>query len=49
MHEVMIYRLLVDDTVEEKVYHRQVFKKSLATKILSNPRNDKLFDQETMK
>ena len=49
MHEVMIYRLLVDDTVEEKVYHRQVFKKALATKILSNPRNDKLFDQETMK
>ena len=47
-HEVVIYRLLVDDTVEEKVYHRQVFKKCLASKILSNPRNAKLFDRETL-
>lgn len=34
--------------MEEKVYHRQVFKKCLASKILSNPRNAKLFDRETL-
>ena len=35
--EVVIYRLLVDDTVEEKIYHRQIFKKYMADKILMNP------------
>ena len=47
-HKVEIYRLLVDDSVEEKVYHRQVFKKFMAAKVLSNPRQAKMFDKEMM-
>lgn len=35
---VEVYRLIVDDSVEEKVYHRQIFKKFMAQKVLSNPR-----------
>ena len=34
MHNVIIYRLLIHDSVEEKVYFRQIFKKFMADKIL---------------
>lgn len=46
--EVIIYRLLVDDTVEEKIYHRQIFKKYMSDKILQNPNSQKLFDKNCM-
>ena len=32
--DVAIYRFIVDDTIEEKVYHRQIFKKFMADKVL---------------
>lgn len=32
--EVTIYRFVVDDTIEEKIYHRQIFKKFMADKVL---------------
>ena len=31
---VAIYRFVVDDTIEEKIYHRQIFKKFMADKVL---------------
>jgi len=41
--------LFVDDSVEEKVYHRQIFKKFISDQVLSNPSNKKIFEQENMK
>lgn len=36
--EVMIYRLMTAGTIEEKVYHRQLFKQFLTNKILRDPK-----------
>lgn len=46
--EVVIYRLLLDDSVEEKIYHRQIFKKYMADKILQNPSAQRLFDKDSL-
>lgn len=35
--EVTIYRLMTAGTIEEKIYHRQLFKQFLANKILKDP------------
>lgn len=42
--DVEIYRLICRDTVEEKIYQKQIYKDRLSKKILSNP--DMKFDQE---
>ena len=44
----MIYRFVVDDTIEEKIYHRQIFKKFMADKILQDPSKQRLFERTTM-
>ena len=36
--EVTIYRLMTAGTIEEKIYHRQIFKQFLANKILKDPK-----------
>lgn len=41
--EVSIYRLMVSGTIEEKIYHRQIFKQFLTNKILSDPRQKRFF------
>jgi DNA excision repair protein ERCC-6 len=41
---VKIYRYVVDDTIEEKIYHRQIFKKFMADKVLQDPSKQKFFD-----
>jgi hypothetical protein len=33
-----VCRLLTRGTIEEKVYHRQIYKHALATRVLSDPR-----------
>ena len=40
---VTIYRLLTSGTIEEKIYHRQIFKQFLTNKILSDPRQKRFF------
>merc|ERR1712093_336923 len=35
--EVTIYRLMTAGTIEEKIYHRQIFKQFLTNKILKDP------------
>ncbi|XP_051154646.1 DNA excision repair protein ERCC-6-like [Leptopilina boulardi] len=40
---VTIYRLITAGTIEEKIYHRQVFKLLLSNKILEDPRQRRLF------
>ncbi|XP_043605612.1 DNA excision repair protein ERCC-6-like isoform X2 [Bombus pyrosoma] len=41
--KVTIYRLITAGTIEEKMYHRQIFKILLANKVLEDPRQHKLF------
>jgi DNA excision repair protein ERCC-6 len=40
---VTIYRLLTAGTIEEKIYHRQIFKQFLTNKILKDPRQKRFF------
>lgn len=41
--DVTIYRLMVAGTIEEKIYHRQIFKEFLSKKILQDPRQRRFF------
>lgn len=41
--DVAIYRLVVTGTVEEKIYHRQVYKHFLSQKVLCDPRQRQFF------
>ncbi|KAF3492243.1 DNA repair and recombination protein RAD26 [Arthroderma uncinatum] len=41
--EVTIYRLMTAGTIEEKIYHRQIFKQFLANKILRDPKQRQTF------
>lgn len=40
---VTIYRLLTSGTIEEKIYHRQIFKQFLTNRILKDPRQKRFF------
>ncbi len=40
---VVIYRLLTSGTIEEKIYHRQIFKQFLTNKVLQDPRQKRFF------
>ncbi|VDK51869.1 unnamed protein product [Anisakis simplex] len=40
---VTIYRLLTSGTIEEKIYHRQIFKQFLANRILVDPKQRRFF------
>lgn len=41
--QVTIYRLLMSGTIEEKIYHRQIFKQFLTNRILKDPRQRRFF------
>ncbi|PAV73280.1 hypothetical protein WR25_14338 [Diploscapter pachys] len=40
---VTIYRLLSTGTIEEKIYHRQIFKQFLANRVLKDPKQRQFF------
>eukprot|EP00878_Enallax_costatus_P006983 GHUV01007317.1.p1 GENE.GHUV01007317.1~~GHUV01007317.1.p1 ORF type:complete len:897 (+),score=297.88 GHUV01007317.1:405-2693(+) len=40
---VTIYRLITSGTIEEKVYHRQIYKSYLTNKVLQDPRQRRFF------
>ena len=40
---VTIYRLLTAGTIEEKIYHRQIFKQFLTNKVLIDPKQKRFF------
>ncbi|KAK9470228.1 SNF2 family N-terminal domain-containing protein, partial [Dipodascopsis tothii] len=46
--EVAIYRLMVSGTIEEKIYHRQIFKQFLTNKILKDPKQRRFFKMNDM-
>nr|XP_039261746.1 DNA excision repair protein ERCC-6-like isoform X3 [Styela clava] len=41
--DVTIYRLLTSGTIEEKIYHRQIFKQFLSNRILKDPLQRRFF------
>ena len=46
--EVEIYRLMVAGTIEEKIFHRQVFKQFLTNKILRDPKQRQTFQMSDL-
>ncbi|KAJ6306479.1 hypothetical protein OIU78_021734 [Salix suchowensis] len=47
--DVTVYRLITRGTIEEKVYHRQIYKHFLTNKILKNPQQRRFFRARDMK
>jgi DNA excision repair protein ERCC-6 len=47
--EVTIYRLITAGRIEEKIYHRQIFKTALSNKILHDPKQRRMFSQRDLK
>ncbi|KAG1370187.1 DNA excision repair protein CSB [Cocos nucifera] len=47
--DVTVYRLITRGTIEEKVYHRQIYKHFLTNKILKNPQQRRFFKAKDMK
>ncbi|XP_022080382.1 DNA excision repair protein ERCC-6-like isoform X2 [Acanthaster planci] len=41
--QVTIYRLITTGTIEEKIYHRQIFKQFLTNRVLKDPRQRRFF------
>ena len=46
--EVQIYRLMIAGTIEEKIYHRQLFKQFLTHKILRDPKQRQTFQMKDL-
>ncbi|XP_059482382.1 DNA excision repair protein ERCC-6-like [Neocloeon triangulifer] len=42
-NQVTVYRLVTTGTIEEKIYHRQIFKQFLTNKVLKNPKQRRFF------
>lgn len=42
-NQVTIYRLVTSGTIEEKIYHRQIFKQFLTNKVLKDPSQKRFF------
>lgn len=38
-----VYRLVTSGTIEEKIYHRQIFKQFLSNRVLDDPRQQRFF------
>lgn len=47
--EVTIYRLITTGTLEEKIYHRQIFKQFLTNKILKDPKQKRFFKMKDLR
>ncbi|XP_012889227.1 PREDICTED: DNA excision repair protein ERCC-6 [Dipodomys ordii] len=41
--QVTVYRLLMAGTIEEKIYHRQIFKQFLTNRVLKDPKQRRFF------
>lgn len=49
MRDVVIYRLITSGTIEEKIYHRQMFKKLLTNKVLKQGIQKRLFKSDRIR
>lgn len=48
LREVVIYRLITKGTIEEKIYHRQIFKLLLSHRVLDDPKQKNLFSKSQL-
>lgn len=46
--EVIIYRLIITGSIEEKIYHRQIFKQFLTNKVLNDPKQKRFFKMKDL-
>jgi DNA excision repair protein ERCC-6 len=46
--DVAVYRFLSAGTIEEKMYHRQLFKQFVSNKVLSDPNSRKFFNSKSL-
>ncbi|KAJ1660680.1 DNA repair protein rhp26 [Dispira simplex] len=46
---VTIYRLMTAGTIEEKIYHRQIYKQFLTSKILKDPKQKRFFKSHDLR
>lgn len=46
--EVKVYSLMTSGTIEEKIYHRQIYKQFLTNKILKDPKQRRFFDASNL-
>ncbi|XP_028968473.1 DNA excision repair protein ERCC-6 [Galendromus occidentalis] len=46
--DVTVYRLMTAGTIEEKIYHRQIFKQFLTNRVLKNPKQRRFFKTNEM-
>ena len=46
---VIIYRMITAGTIEEKIYHRQIFKAALSERVLQDPKQRRLFSQKDLR
>ncbi|GAB5362765.1 hypothetical protein AAMO2058_000826500 [Amorphochlora amoebiformis] len=46
---VKVYRLISKDTIEEKVYHRQIHKEFLTSKVLADPKQKRFFSRNDLR
>ncbi|KDO29148.1 hypothetical protein SPRG_05391 [Saprolegnia parasitica CBS 223.65] len=47
--QVTIYRLITSGTIEEKIYHRQLFKQYLMNKVLRDPKQKRCFNHNALR
>ncbi|KAI5706434.1 hypothetical protein M8J75_008140 [Diaphorina citri] len=46
--QVTVYRLITAGTIEEKMYHRQIFKQFLANRVLNDPKQRRFFKENDL-
>jgi len=46
---VTVYRLITAGTIEEKIYHRQIFKTAVTNQVLQDPKQRRLFSQKDLR
>ncbi|KAI8326010.1 hypothetical protein GQ54DRAFT_295142 [Martensiomyces pterosporus] len=47
--DVAVYRLMTAGTIEEKIYNRQIYKQFLSNKILSDPKQKRVFQSQSLR
>lgn len=47
--QVTVYRLVTAGTIEEKIYHRQIFKQYLTSKVLHDAKRKRCFNKHTLR
>lgn len=47
--EVTVYRLITAGAIEERIYHRQIFKNAISSAVLVDPKQRRLFSQKDLR